>query len=109
MIGSLAQGLIGVIVDEVAAQGGRRMQQQREGDTSFQHHHDGQYQPQLQYMQQQRQQHQQQLPPGPLASFVESVMMVVNRAIAAAVTVSGYFIFVHPCAVLEWDSGYLHG
>ncbi|CAN0109938.1 unnamed protein product, partial [Ectocarpus fasciculatus] len=68
------------------------MQQQREGDASFQHHHDGQYQPQLQYMQQQRQQHQQQLPPGPLASFVESVMMVVNRAIAAAVTGLQYLL-----------------
>lgn len=85
MIGSLAQGLVGVIVDEVAAQGGRRMQQQREGSASYQ-------QPQQQYLQQERhQQQQQQLPPGPLASLVESATMLVNRMVAAVVAVGKRF------------------
>ncbi|CAM9249484.1 unnamed protein product [Ectocarpus sp. 4 AP-2014] len=99
MIGSLAQGLVGVIVDEVAAQGGRQMQQQRERGASFQHQqhqqqqqHDGQFQPQQQYIQQRRQQYQQQLPPGPLASLVESMTMIVNRAVAAAVTALQYLL-----------------
>lgn len=77
MIGSLAQGLVGVIVDEVAVQGGRRLQQQqnqqqqREGGA-----HDGQQQP------------QQQLPPGPLATVVESITAVFNRTLAVVVMVS---------------------
>ena len=82
MIGSLAQGLVGVIVDEVAAQGGRRIQQQRDGVAPYQQH---QQQYQQQY-QQQRQQ-QQQLPPGPLASLVESITLLFNRAVAAVVAV----------------------
>ena len=81
MIGSLAQGLVGVIVDEVAAQGGRRLQQQRDGVALYQ-------QPQQQQYQQQRQQYnQQQLPPGPLASLVESITLLFNRAVAAVVAV----------------------
>ncbi|CAN0418083.1 unnamed protein product [Ectocarpus sp. 12 AP-2014] len=97
MIGSLAQSLVGVIVDEVAAQGGRQMQQRERGafqqqQQQQQQQHDGQYQPQQQYIQQRRQQHQQQLPPGPLASLVESMTMLVNRAVAAAVTGLQYLL-----------------
>eukprot|EP00903_Cladosiphon_okamuranus_P009638 g9171.t1 len=85
MIGSLAQSLVGVIVDEVAAQGGRRIQQQRDGVAPFQ----PQQQP-YQYQPQQRQ--QQQLPPGPLASLLESVTLLFNRAVAAVVAGLQYLL-----------------
>eukprot|EP00752_Nemacystus_decipiens_P001725 g1668.t1 len=84
MIGSLAQGLVGVIVDEVAAQGGRRIQQQRDGVAPYQQQH--------QYQQQRQQQQRQQLPPGPLASLVESITLLFNRAVAAIVAGLQYLL-----------------
>lgn len=102
MIGSLAQGLVGVIVDEVAAQGGRRIQQQRDGVATYQQ----QMQQQQQY-QQQRQQHQQQLPPGPLASFVESITLFFNRAVGAVFAVRTYTRMKLRTCRSNWRTRYL--
>lgn len=71
MIGSLAEGLAGVVAGEVAAQANR--QRQGEGPR---------------YLQQQQQHQQRQQPPGPLAGFTESVGEACNRALAVALTVS---------------------
>lgn len=75
MIGSLAEGLAGVVVGEVT-----QSNRQRQGDGP-------------RYLQQQ--QHQRQQSPGPLAGFTESVGEACNRALAMAITASSYFAHVY--------------
>lgn len=70
MIGSLAEGLAGVVVGEVA-----QANRQRPGDGP-------------RHLQQQ---HQRQQAPGPLAGFTESVGEACNRALAMAITASSHF------------------
>lgn len=73
MIGSLAEGLAGVVVGEVA-----QANRQRQGDGP-------------RYLEQQ---HQRQQASGPLAGFTESVGEACNRAMAMAITASSQFAHV---------------